>query len=89
MRRARFSCAVPAAEQNLCFRLIDSTIPLLPKNKISSLLKLYSPLSVGNHEDRYSDAAAQISVHLFNIFSCVFGLTTCDGPSPTTHLSVL
>ena len=28
---------IPAADQHLCFRFVDSTIPLLPKFEISSL----------------------------------------------------
>ena len=40
------------ADQRLCFRYIDSTIPLLSKSEISSLLSshllwLYSPVCVG------------------------------------------
>ena len=30
-------CGKRTADQHLCFRSIDSTIPLLPKSKISSL----------------------------------------------------
>ena len=30
-------CGNPEADQGLCFRYTDSTIPLLPKSKISSL----------------------------------------------------
>ena len=30
-------CGNPTADQRLCFRYTDSTIPLLPKSKISSL----------------------------------------------------
>ena len=39
-----------AADQRLCFRYMDSTIPLLPKSEISSsshLLWLYSPVCIG------------------------------------------
>ena len=36
------------ADQRLCFRYTDSTIPLLPKSEISShILWLYSPVCVG------------------------------------------
>ena len=36
------------ADQRLCFRYMDSTIPLLPKFEASSyLLSLYRPVSVG------------------------------------------
>ena len=34
----------PEADQCLCFRYTDSTIPLLSKSKISSLLRLYRPV---------------------------------------------
>ena len=38
--KGQISCAVTVqlADQRLCFHYIDSTIPLLPKSKISSLL---------------------------------------------------
>ena len=40
-----------AADQRLCFRYIDTTIPLVPKSEISSILTsllwLYSPVCVG------------------------------------------
>ena len=39
-----------AADQRLCFRCVDSTVPLLPKTTFrasSLLLWLYSPISVG------------------------------------------
>ena len=50
----------PAADQHLCFHLIDKTIPLLPKSEIqasSHLLWLYSLVwsdLVGTSEDRFS-----------------------------------
>ena len=38
MRKHAFSiCENKDADQHLCFRYIDSTIPLLPKSEISSL----------------------------------------------------
>ena len=44
------------ADQRLCFRFTDSTIPLLPKSKFqasSQLLCLYSPVCVGpGHKSR-------------------------------------
>ena len=53
------------ADQRLCFRYTDSTIPLLPKFQASShLLELYSPVCVGpgrKPEDRFSQNEAQIS----------------------------
>ena len=56
------------ADQRLCFRYTDSTIPLLPKSEISSPKPssviaqpgLVSDL-VGNPEDWFSDVAAHIS----------------------------
>ena len=52
-------------DQRLCFRYMDSTIPLLPKFQASShLLRLYSLFVsdlVGNPEDRFSHNEA----HLF------------------------
>ena len=52
------------ADQRLCFRYIDSTIPLLPiypKFQASShLVWLYSAVCVGNPEDRFSQNEAQI-----------------------------
>ena len=38
------------ADQRLCFRYTDSTLPLLPISEISSL----QPSSLGNPEDRFS-----------------------------------
>ena len=56
-----------AADQPLCFRYIDRTIPLLPKSEISSLYgctaQFVSDL-VGNPKDRFSSDAAQISLFL-------------------------
>ena len=57
------------ADQRLCFRYLDSTIPLLPKTKISSL----QPSSVAvtarsvsdlvrNPKDRFSDVAAHMGM---------------------------
>ena len=44
------------ADQHLCFRYIDRTIPLLSKSEISSLL----PFSGRNPEDRFCCDAAHI-----------------------------
>ena len=57
------------ADQRLCFRIIDSTITLLPKYDISSLYPSYAVVQpgpfvwdlVGNPEDRFSHNEAQIS----------------------------
>ena len=52
------------ADQRLCFRYSDSTIPLLLKFQASSsFLSLYRPVCVGpggNPEDRFSRVAAQL-----------------------------
>ena len=51
------------ADQRLCFRYINSTIPLLFKSKISSLWQssvAVQPGLVGNPEDRFSHVAAHI-----------------------------
>ena len=48
------------ADQRLCFRYIDSIIPLISKSEVSSssyLLWLYSPVCVG---DRFSHNEAHI-----------------------------
>ena len=57
------------ADQRLCFRHIDSTIPLLSKSEILSLLcgcaaRFVSDL-VGNPEDRFSQNEAHITVSTF------------------------
>ena len=56
------------SDQRLCFRYIDSTIPLLPKYKISSLyifcgctVRFVWDL-VGNPEDRFSQNEAHMSL---------------------------
>ena len=54
-------CSNSKADQRLCFRYTDSTIPLLPKSQISSPLAIFSDL-VGIPEDRFSDVAAHIIV---------------------------
>ena len=52
------------ADQRLCFRYIDSTIPILAKSKDSShLLWLYSPVCVdlvGNPENQFSHNESHI-----------------------------
>ena len=54
-----------AADQRLCFRYTDSTIPLLPKSEISCLFsgctaQFLSDL-VGNPEDWFSHNEAQMA----------------------------
>ena len=65
MRKQRRRSA-SQADQCLCFRYIDRTIPLLPKSEISTLIissgcaaRVVSDL-VGNPEDRFSWVTAQI-----------------------------
>ena len=41
-----------AADQRLCFRYIDSTIPLLPKSEISSLLPSSVAVQLGLRRTR-------------------------------------
>ena len=58
----------PAADRRLCFQYIDTTITLLPKSEISSLLPssviVQSSLCdvVGNPEDRYSRDVAHLVI---------------------------
>ena len=53
-------CGNRTADQRLCFRYTDSTIPLLPKSKISSGCKArFMSDLVGNPEDRFCLDAAQ------------------------------
>ena len=60
------------ADQRLCFRYTDSTIPLLPKSEISSSPAIFSGCTawfvsdlVGNPEDRFSHNEAQIILASF------------------------
>ena len=55
------------ANQRLCFRYIDSTIPLLPKYEIFKPLAIFYSCTarfvsdlVGNPEDRFSHNEAQL-----------------------------
>ena len=59
------------ADQRLCFRYIDSTIPLLPIYEISSLSRISSSCTawfvrdlVGNPEDRFSHNEAHMFTFL-------------------------
>ena len=67
-----------AADQHLCFRYIDSSIPLLPKSKISSL----SPSSVAVQPDlcqTWSETPNRFSrdvAHIFLAKSLTHGLQT-------------
>ena len=58
-----------AAEQRLCFRYTDSTIPLLPKSENFKPLAIFCGCTawfvsdlVGNPEDRFSHNQAHIKV---------------------------
>ena len=59
-------CGYRTADQRLCFRYIDSTIPLLPNSEISSI-KQFSLVVwdlVGNPRDRFScDEAHFVPIH--------------------------
>ena len=48
------------ADQRLCFRYTDSTIPLLPKSEISSCTARFVSDLVGNLKDQFSHNEAQI-----------------------------
>ena len=50
------------ADQRLCFRYIDSTIPLLSKSEISSLYSSSVAVSdlIANPEDRFSQNEAHM-----------------------------
>ena len=67
-------CGNPVADQRLCFRYTDSTIPLLPKFQAPShLLKLYSLVCVDqvrNPEDRFSHNEAQMHPFLVKPEMC-------------------
>ena len=66
-----------AADQRLCFRYIDSTISLLPKFEMSSILQYhllwpYSPVSVENPKDGFCRNAAHSSQHVVLSVSLLF-----------------
>ena len=59
-------CGNRAADQRLCFRNIDSTIPLLLKSKIFCGCTAQSGLDlVGNSEDRFPHDTAQLVLKCF------------------------
>ena len=56
------------AEQRLCFRNIDSTIPLLSQSKISSLKPYSVAVQPGlNPEDRFSHNKAQMEITIYMV----------------------
>ena len=62
----------PEADQGLCFRYIDSTIPLLPKTQNFKPLAIFCDCTaqfvsdlVGNPVDRFSHNEAHISLSCF------------------------
>ena len=66
-----------AADQRLYFRYIDSTISLLPKFEMSSILQYhllwpYSPVSVENPEDGFCRNAAHSRQHVVLSVSLLF-----------------
>ena len=54
-------CSNCTADQRLCFRYSDSTIPLLPLPKISRFQHFSETIQVGNPEDRFPRVAAPIN----------------------------
>ena len=52
-------CGNHETDQHLCFRYMDSTIPLLSKSEISRLSRFVSD-QVRNPEDRFSHNEAQM-----------------------------
>ena len=73
MRKERRRSAA-AADQRLCFRYTDSTIPLLHKTKITSLYGFYGCTAwllwdqVKNPEDRFSHNEAHIILTTFSVW---------------------
>ena len=68
-----------AAEQRLCFHYIESTLHLLSKSEVSSMwpsaVALYSPVCVGNPEERFFQYAAEMTygmILLQNLFIVLF-----------------
>ena len=53
-------CGNREADQRLCFRYSDSTIPKLPKSEILWLYSRFVSDLVGNPEDRFSHNEAHI-----------------------------
>ena len=50
------------ADQRLCFRYTDSTIPLLPKSEISRVQPSSVVVQPGNPQDRFSHNEAQLII---------------------------
>ena len=72
------------ADQCLCFRYTDSTIPLLPESSKFKPLAIFSDCTarfvsdlVGNPEDRFSHNEAQLI--------CVFAVCICREQGFTGH----
>ena len=67
-----------AADQHLCFRYIDSTIPVLPKFQASNhLLWLYIPVCVGPGRKPRGQVFSQrgsLRRHLFSLTMTVVGI---------------
>ena len=68
------------ADQRLCFRYTDSTIPLLPKSEIScrGCTARFMSDQVGNPEDRFSHNDAQLSQEIKQSWPFQFGTIFCD-----------
>ena len=70
-----------AADQRLCFRYTDNTIPLLPKSEISSLSPSSVALQPGSPEDRFSHNEAQMPLNVLkktDTISCYIVMSVHD-----------
>ena len=68
------------ADQRLCFRYIDSTIPLLPTPLAifcSRTARFVSDL-IGNPEDRFCRDAAHMNMHSYLITICFHCISYCQ-----------
>ena len=81
-----------AADQCLCFHYIDSTIPLLPKSEISSVLPFcgstarYVSDLVGNPEDRFSHDVAHLMLITVAFWGVrIFWIFSSPSPEPKAH----
>ena len=75
-------CGNREADQRLCFRFTDSTIPLLPKSENFKPLTIFCDCTarfvldqVGNPEDRFSHNEAHMSHIVRTPVLCIFAPT--------------
>ena len=87
MPKQRRRSASPEADQRLCFRYTDSTIPLLSiYMNLQHLAIFYGCTArfvsnlVGNPEDRFSHVAAHISTAALRVFAAVLGFCVQSTP---------